>query len=354
MEQHEITQKKQLLDSTGHLTEPGYAKHMLLQYNREQAYSKLKLKEWDYYFVTDGINGVALTVADNGYMGLMSASLLNFTDATEQTTSVMTVLPMGKYKLPASSEKGVTEFHNKQCDFMFTTEGKTRTLHCRFDNFKDGKTLTTDIILTDEPDETMVIATPFDGNDKAFYYNQKINCMKASGSAEFDGKKITFSSDSARGLLDWGRGIWTYENTWLWGSASGIVDGHEFGFNLGYGFGNTSAATENMLIYDGKAHKLNNVTFNIPLKGFDQSRGGQKLSVMHDFLKPWTYTSDDGRFEADFIPVLDRNACTDFKLLISDQHQVFGRFTGKAILDDGTTINFKDFFGFAEKVHNKW
>ena len=36
------------------------------------------------------------------------------------------------------------------------------------------------------------------------------------------------------------------------------------------------------------------------------------------------------------------------------QHQVFGYFSGKAILDNGTVVEFKDFLGFAEKVHNKW
>jgi hypothetical protein len=35
-------------------------------------------------------------------------------------------------------------------------------------------------------------------------------------------------------------------------------------------------------------------------------------------------------------------------------HQVFGLFSGKAILDDGTEIIIKDRLGFAEKVRNKW
>ncbi len=56
----------------------------------------------------------------------------------------------------------------------------------------------------------------------------------------------------------------------------------------------------------------------------------------------------------EFIPVMDRASCTDLKLIKSDQHQVFGRFTGCAILDDGTEIRVKDFPGFAEKVENKW
>ncbi|MBR6739147.1 MAG: DUF2804 family protein, partial [Oscillospiraceae bacterium] len=73
-----------------------------------------------------------------------------------------------------------------------------------------------------------------------------------------------------------------------------------------------------------------------------------------DYLKPWTFTSDDGRFGMDFVPILDRASCTDVKLIKSDQHQVFGRFTGKAVLDSGTVVAVKDLLGFAEKVENKW
>ena len=68
----------------------------------------------------------------------------------------------------------------------------------------------------------------------------------------------------------------------------------------------------------------------------------------------WTFSSDDGRFIMAFSPVIDRASCTDFKVLKSDQHQVFGYFNGTVILDDGTKLNVKNLFGFAEKVENKW
>ena len=73
-----------------------------------------------------------------------------------------------------------------------------------------------------------------------------------------------------------------------------------------------------------------------------------------DYLKPWRFTSDDGRFEMAFEPILNRAACTSVGVIKSDQKRVFGRFTGTATLDDGTALQVKDFFGFAEKVENKW
>ena len=80
----------------------------------------------------------------------------------------------------------------------------------------------------------------------------------------------------------------------------------------------------------------------------------ETMEMEDDFMSPWTFTSDDGRFEMVFKPVLDRTAKTDFKVLCSDQHQVFGLFSGAVILDDGSRVEVADFPGFAEKVMNKW
>ena len=71
-------------------------------------------------------------------------------------------------------------------------------------------------------------------------------------------------------------------------------------------------------------------------------------------MSPWTFTSDDGRFEMDFVPIIDRAAKTDIKIICSDLHQVFGRYSGKAVLDDGTVLEINNMIGFAEKVYNKW
>ena len=207
-------------------------------------------------------------------------------------------------------------------------------------NFEDNHDITIDIDIFDEPEESMVIATPFK-KKYHFYYNQKINCMHAKGIVKL-GNSIT-KINNAYATLDWGRGVWTYHNTWIWGSANGNIDGHDFGFNIGYGFGDTSAASENMLFYDGKAHKLEHVTCHIPTKDNED-----------DFMSPWSITSSDKRFEMLFEPLIDRAACTDIKIIKSDQHQVFGYYTGDVVLDDGTKIHIDRLLGFCEKVENKW
>ena len=343
MEQHRFGPGP-LLDARGNLTEPGFSTALEKTYSRSALKApKLRIKEWDYYLITNDRWGVALTIDDNGYMGLLSASVLDFESRTETTVSPMFWLPLGKTGFPESSETGdvVKSLKNASGAFRHTDEG--RKLQFRIDNFRDGKPFSCEILLTDPPTDTMVIATPFRKRGR-FYYNQKIIGMRAKGWFAVGEDRIALDPNVTFGLLDWGRGIWTYKNTWYWSAAQGEIDRHVFGFNLGYGFGDTSAASENMLFYDGIAHKLGRVDFGIP-----QSPDGTD-----DLLQPWHFTDDAHRLDLVFTPILDRASKTDVVVICSDQHQVFGRFSGTATLDDGRKIELKEFLGFAEKVFNKW
>ncbi len=340
MRNHEVVTRQPLLKEDGSLREPGWSKRLVQKYDRRQIKApKFRIKEWDYYLVLNEDFAGAFTISDDGYIGLQSVSLLNFKEGWEHTETILNAFPMGKFELPPTSERGDTVYRDKRLHMEYTVEEGKRRIRCKFDKFYQGKTFRCDITLDQPEMDTMVIATPWKERKTAFYYNQKINCMPAGGKMEFDGKVYRFNNKTDFGTLDWGRGVWTYDNRWYWGSGNTVVDGRPFGFNIGYGFGETSAASENMLFYDGRAHKLDDVTFHIP-EG--------------DYMKPWTFSSSDGRFEMDFLPVLDRAAKTAAVIIETDQHQVFGRMSGKAVLDDGTVIEVKDMMCFAEDVHNRY
>jgi hypothetical protein len=340
MRNHEVVTRQPLLKEDGSLREPGWSKRLLQKYDRRQIRApKFRIKEWDYYLVLNEDFAGAFTISDDGYIGLQSVSLLNFKEGWEHTETILNAFPMGKFDLPSTSERGDTVYRDKRLHMEYTVEEGKRRIRCVFDNFYQGKPFRCDITLLQPEMDTMVIATPWKEKKTAFYYNQKINCMPASGKMEFDGRIYRFNNETDFGTLDWGRGVWTYDNRWYWGSGNTVVNGRPFGFNIGYGFGDTSAASENMLFYDGSAHKLDDVTFHIP-EG--------------DYMKPWTFSSSDGRFEMDFVPVLDRAAKTAAVIIETDQHQVFGRMSGKAVLDDGTVIEVKDMMCFAEDVHNRY
>jgi len=334
-----------LLDEKGCLIQAGYSTELVRRYDRREiGANKLKIKEWDYYLIYNDNYAVALTVADNSYMGMLSASVINFKDVKEKTSSIIELFTKGSYNMPSSSQKGDVQVKNKKAEFSFVHAKKDRIIKCKYDNFDGEKSLNVNLTLTEEPKESMVIAIPFDKNPKAFYYNQKIVGFKASGYVEYGEERIEFNPSDSVAILDWGRGVWTYKNTWLWSSAAGYHDGHSFGFNLGYGFGNTSAATENMLFYDGYAIKLDDVKFEIPT-----DKKGK-----YSYLEQWKVVSQDGSLNIDFKPIINRHSDTNLLVLRSNQNQVFGKFSGTVKLDNNTIIEIKDLVGFAECVFNKW
>lgn len=337
---YEMTVPGDLLLEDGSLAEAGWSRNPLKTYHRKKVRAPgFRMKEWDYYLVMNQEAGAAFTISDNGYIGLQSVSLLNFKEKWEHTETILNAFPMGKLNMPGDSRFGDVVYEDKRLKMSFSIQPGKRILECHFLNFFRKKELNCRITLYQPEMDSMVITIPFQKKKNAFYYNQKINCMRAEGYVEFDDRRYEFHPQTDFGTLDWGRGVWTYHNTWYWGNGNFDIDGHAFGFNIGYGFGDNSRATENVLFYDGKAHKLADVIFHIP-EG--------------DYEKPWYFSSGDGRFEMEFQPIIDRAARLNAILIETDQHQVFGRMTGKAILDDGKEIFLKDGLCFAEKVLNRY
>ncbi len=343
-EQHQLGPGP-LLNAAGNLAEAGFAYSLVRHYDRNLIKAKKsRIKEWDYYYIGNAEYGVALTIADNGYMSMASVSLLDFRKKKDITVSKIGLFPMGKLKMPSSSIAGDTIYENKKkgIELKFLHQGNKRRILCNFPKFdKAGRTFRCDILLQETNKKSMVIATPFD-KTRHFYYNQKINNLVSSGYAKLGDDYYDLNKDTF-GVLDWGRGVWTYKNTWYWSSLSGKQDGHYIGFNLGYGFGNTSRASENMLFYDDYAVKLDDVKMDIPM--FANGKD--------NFMAPWHFRSSDGTINLTFTPVYDRHADMNLLILRSNQHQVFGTFSGTFTLED-KTIEIHDLPGFAEKVFNKW
>ncbi len=343
--QNEITSPMELLDEKGFLTEDGWARRPLWRYNRNKVNAPWhRIKEWDYYAIIDHSNnhGITFTISDLSYIALTAVCWLDFNRKDFVQLDTMKFLTRGRTGFPPSSDTGDIHFRDKKIEMSFSIRGSNRILTVDAPSFtwNGRKGLSGEITLFQDPDmESMTIATSWEHQRKAFYYNQKINCMPAEGTIKIGNKSYTFSNADAMGCLDWGRGNWTYKNRWYWGSLSAMVEGKPFGLNLGYGFSDRSRATENVIIHNGKIHKLDQVTFH-----FDE----------HDYMKPWKITDNDNRLNLDFTPVVDRNSAVNFKLIKSIQHQVFGRFSGTAILDGGDTATLDNILGFAEDVFNQW
>ncbi|MBR0439766.1 MAG: DUF2804 domain-containing protein [Bacilli bacterium] len=341
MKQHMLN-KGPLLDDKGNLIEAGYAFSLVKEYNRQAIKGlKSRIKEWDYYFINDNDYGVALTIDDNSYMGLVSVSVLDFKNKKDVTKSYMSWLTFGKTNFPSSSENGDIFTETKNYSMYFQNKNGKRHLVCKMKNVSKGKDFECDIVLNQTLDKSMVISTPF-RKKRHFYYNQKINLLSARGYFKYGDLTHQFDKQ-ALGVLDWGRGVWTYSNTWYWSSLNASQEGHRLGFNLGYGFGDTSYASENMFFYDDEAYKLDDVVFVIP------KDNKNKL----DFLSNWTLKSKNNDIDLIFEPIIDRYSNTNALIIQSNQHQVFGYFSG-SIKVNYKIIKLDHLLGFAEMVKNRW
>ncbi len=339
MKQYKL-KKGPLLDKNGKLIESGFATSLVKTYDKSLVkHKRLRLKEWDYYYVGSKDYGLAITIADNGYMWLLSVTLLDFNTKSEISKTKMGWIPFKRFGMPESSETGDIIIQKGSWKISFKHENGHRHIEAHIPNFKGKSALSVDLYLDQMIKDSMVIATPFEFDTK-FYYNQKINLLRSTGQVTL-GLSV-FDFNGSYGVLDWGRGAWTYHNIWYWASLSGMIDEHKLGFNFGYGFGDTSKATENIIFYDDKTYKLEDITFYIP-----------KINQELDYLKPWTFKSKDGKVNLTFNPILDRNSYTNIWILKSLQHQVFGKFEG-TIEVDNKKIQVKDMIGFAERVENKW
>jgi hypothetical protein len=343
--QTELTQPGPLLDARGRLAQIGWSRQPLLECNLENAHfyalrslQRFRIKRWDYYAVFTPQRFFSATVADLGYAGNIFVYSLDFT--TGDLHEEGAVIPLGRgMSLPRGSVSGETIFTNRQMTLRFHADRGERRLFVDWPGYHKGRGIKAEIILKCPPEhESMTIVIPIGQN--RFYYNRKINCMPASGTIDYGDWHEELTPDKCLGSLDWGRGVWEYRSFWNWASASGfLADGRRIGLNLGCGFGDLSHATENCVILEGRIYKLGAVRF-------DYHSG--------KFMKPWRFTDDESRLDLTFIPFKDRTAQTNLGLIFSEVHQMFGRYAGSVVLDDGQALEVGDLIGFAEEHHARW
>jgi hypothetical protein len=342
--QNELTEPSTLLNPDGTLTQVGWARHPLLDCNLEDArfyrsrmLQRWRIKRWDYYGINTPTHYFSITLADLGYAGQVFAYLIELQTGDYHEETVTVPLSRG-ITLPRNSTTGTSHFDDGKVRVTLEAQPVTRLLSVHWADF-GGRELTAALSLDLAPQhESMVIVIPIPG--RRFYYNRKVNCMPARGRIRIGDLTLDVEPDRCLGNLDWGRGVWEYRSFWVWASASGFLpDGRTVGLNLGFGFGDTSAATENALILDGRVHKLGRVDFS-----YDNT----------DFRRPWQMVAPDGRLQLAFTPLVERVAASNLLLITSEVHQLFGRYEGTVVTDGGERIQLAGLVGFAEEHHARW
>jgi len=197
-----------------------------------------------------------------------------------------------------------------------------------------------ELVLTEFDDSQSLVTNQQWRNEKnTFRYSSISPCFFVEGVIQFGGTEIIFTRGNAWGILDWNRCVRPKADIRYWAGASGISEGKQLSFCIGYSWADFSLGTENGFFVDGKIHKLDQVTFHIPLS---------------DWLSPWRFTSNDNRLEMTFIPHQERIDRRNFLLNTFTRRQVCGFFSGKVQLDDGSFLEFQNLTGLAERIKMRY
>jgi hypothetical protein len=336
---NEITEPSDLFDEKGVLIQDGWARKPILNYNRDCISSSwFRLKEWDNYVINHPNYNFSVTVADVGYMGLVTFEIVDYQEQKVYSDGLTKFFTKGEWNLPVSSESGDIEFKNELFSLKISRLPDRRKIEFHYSEFANIG-LKGELTLFQDPKKDSIVKVNRYKKKKFFYYSDKIVWMPVDGKVIFGDKEYNFNSDKCYCRLDWGRGVWPYKINWYWGAAAGKTqDGHDIWFSHGHSYEDISLHDKNMVGYDGVGHKLGPIKFHVPENPTD----------------PWKFTSEDDRFEMTMIPLFYNPSKMNYIIFNSKSKLVYGLYTGDVVLDDGTKIHVENLLGHAEAIKWKW
>lgn len=167
-------------------------------------------------------------------------------------------------------------------------------------------------------------------------YTQKNAGLTVSGELSCSSGK--FDLQNTLGQYDWSAGFMRRETFWNWAALNGRNTEHgQFGLNVSAGVNETSHS-ENCYWLKGKRYPLNNVSFQYSRQ---------------NLLAPWEINTHDGRLNLRFTPLGRHHERVNAILLASHFQQVFGRFSGTLMLEDGQVLKVEE-VGVVEEHYAKW
>lgn len=341
--QTEYTEPTKLLSNDGRLLSPGWARRNVFDYDRNSVNKVMRRKEWDFYQLSNGKYMVQISFANISLGGYVSAVLVDIRNGKKIGEAMSFFLGgKDKYVLPPKGDvPNVVKWNIGGADFCFDTKETSRTLY-----FKKGQVecnFSMDIL---PGHENITTVLPFKGFPDRYFMTTKQNSMPCEGTFKVGGETYSFSKEDTFCVLDWGRVDTPYSLVWYWGNGSTYIKDaegkdHIFGFEITWGIGDETNATETCMFYDGKAHKFGAVDVEV-------------FPKPDKYMQPWHFVSEDGRFDMTMTPFFDHHSDTNALVMRMHSHQVHGLWNGTAILDDGTKLEIKDMYAFCEYVENRW
>jgi len=337
--QVEFTAPTNLLAADGALAGWGWARRAQMIYNRDAIPAERlgRVKEWEHYTIMSPRFTCGVTIAQLGGLALGSVELIDYPTAEKRSAMFLVTVTKERSIFPADPY-GNTELRGKVSYVSFAFAEGRRVIKFDFPKSERAPAFAGEIeLINRRADESIALARPF-AEPGEFFYENKIFGMPAQGVIKVDEQKYELPPGESFAIFDWGRGIWPHKSSWFWGQAAGKVNGRLVAINLGHGYGDDRRGTANAILVDGKLTKLGDVRCD-----FDPE----------DRMRPWKFTSDDGRLELTFQPTYHQADKQEALVAASELHKIHGLYSGTLKVDD-RSIKVDKLLGFAEHMSQRW
>ena len=342
MPQNEISSPLSVLDDSGHPQNFGWSRRPGFFYDPVLVSApRHRITESDRYIVHSPTHLVILEIRDDGWLGYMGISVISLRDKKRSTQIFRTLVPLGSYELPTGSLTGSVRWRKKRTHLDFICmDGGVKIIKTDIPKFGHHRSLRGALVLSEPAScESLVTNQPWRSEKNAFRYTRCSPWYSVEGVIQFGSSEIIFTRGNGWGIFEWNRCARPKSDIRYWAAACGMSGGRQLSFCAGYSWADFSQGTENGFFVDGKLHKLDQVTFHIP---------------MSDWLSPWRFTSNDNRLEMTFHPHQERIERQVLLFHNSTRRQVCGFFSGRVQLDDGSAIEFQNLTGFAERCKTQF
>jgi hypothetical protein len=341
--ERELTEPVDLATPDGRSLDPaarGWSRRPLHRANLRGRWGRTK--RWDYWAILAGDLVVSSVYADVDYLGLADVWWVDL--ATKATGGRGITVPgargMRLPDLPGSAPLTVRRRHFA-LDIRDALDGSTQ-VRAEWRE-RDGASGRLDAVVElPEGHESLNVVIPWD--DRRFQYTSKHQARPARGELVVGDRRWVFGDGGAPawGVLDVGRGRWPYRTRWNWGGGAGVVHpgGTVVGLQLGGMWTEGTGFTENGVLVDGRLTKL-----------------GEELRWHYDWdepMRPWRVEAPGGRLTLELEPRFDKHTRVEVGVMGTETHQVFGRWRGSFVTDDGARLELDGLQGFAEESRSRW
>jgi len=309
-----VKEDSEVLTKEGKLAQSGYSKFQNVHWDSQplaSSYKALRYKKWDFYGVFAENVTLCMAVADLYFAGNVFVTV--FEKGKTPFTVEKLVLPWEELQLSPLSESGLTLYNSTHFSLSFNSTNK----HSKRIRVHKNEEFNIDLVFEKSPNqEGMVLLSPMSQDMSQFFFTHKQFNYQVEGTAHIKNKKFVLQGE--KGMMDWGRGVWPYFSTWIWGSG---MRG-EVALNLGEHLHspNVTNATDDHILIGEKLIKL----------------GAMHVSKPGVLKDPWEFKTFNSKSTAEyaaanitFYPEEFFFKTVNFWLVQSDMKQIFGEYVGQ-------------------------